>query len=275
MRSCPRTYFTIGSQGIELRPEHQIWTLLHKWTLVYKMEIMMPTSSSPCLSAKNLTRIYKSGANSFTALNNVSLDIFHGEFVAIMGKSGSGKSTLINLLAGLDQATTGTIHAGKQRHEISSLNENQLARWRGKNAGIVFQFFQLLPSLSVLENIMLPMDLCNVHTKSTRKNYALNLLDELGIAEHANKLPRDMSGGQQQRAAIARALANDPDLILADEPTGNLDSATSLLVMDLLAAQTKKGKAVIMVTHDLDLAPYFTRTISLDDGVISNSGAAA
>ncbi len=235
----------------------------------------MPSAMLPCLSAQGLTRLYETGSGSFAALSNVSFDIHAGEFVAITGRSGSGKSTLINLLAGLDRASSGTIHAGQDRTEITALSEEELARWRGKNAGIVFQFFQLLPSLSVLENTLLPMDLCNIHPKSERRSRAMNLLDELGIADHANKLPRDLSGGQQQRAAIARALVNDPKLIFADEPTGNLDRATGELVMELLAAQASKGKAVIMVTHDLDLARYFSRQITLSDGAIIQLEAAA
>ncbi len=235
----------------------------------------MPSAILPCLSAQGLTRLYETGSSSFAALSNVSFDIHAGEFVAITGRSGSGKSTLINLLAGLDRASSGTIHAGQDRTEITALSEEELARWRGKNAGIVFQFFQLLPTLSVLENTLLPMDLCNIQPKSERRSRAMNLLDELGIADHANKLPRDLSGGQQQRAAIARALVNDPKLIFADEPTGNLDRATGELVMELLAAQASNGKAVIMVTHDLDLARYFSRQITLSDGAIIQWEAAA
>lgn len=219
----------------------------------------------PRLTARGLTRVYKGASEPFTALAGVSLDIHAGELIAVTGRSGSGKSTLINLLAGLDRATGGTIRAADGT-ELTRLDEEGLALWRGRNAGIVFQFYQLLPSLTVLENVHLPMDLCDVHPRRERRQRAMALLLDLGIAEQALKLPRDLSGGQQQRAAIARALANDPEMIFADEPTGNLDSATGAVVMELFAAQAAKGKAVVMVTHDLDLAPYFSRTITLGDG---------
>lgn len=235
----------------------------------------MPTAATPCLRVQDLTRVFKTDSVNFTAVNNVSFTIYPGEFVAVTGRSGSGKSTLINLLAGLDRATSGTIQTGKENTDITQLNEEELANWRGKNAGIVFQFFQLLPSLSILENTLLPMDLCGVHPKSERRDRAMNLLDELGIADHASKLPRGLSGGQQQRAAIARALVNDPDLIFADEPTGNLDRSSGAMVMELFATQVNKGKTVIMVTHDLDLAPFFSRTITLSDGEIVQAEVAA
>lgn len=235
----------------------------------------MPTAATPCLRVQDLTRVFKTDSVNFTAVNNVSFTIYPGEFVAVTGRSGSGKSTLINLLAGLDRATSGTIQTGKENTDITQLNEEELANWRGKNAGIVFQFFQLLPSLSILENTLLPMDLCGVHPKSERRDRAMNLLDELGIADHARKLPRGLSGGQQQRAAIARALVNDPDLIFADEPTGNLDRSSGAMVMELFATQVNKGKTVIMVTHDLDLAPFFSRTITLSDGEIVQAEVAA
>ncbi|NOX94101.1 MAG: ABC transporter ATP-binding protein [Alphaproteobacteria bacterium] len=235
----------------------------------------MPSTPLPCLRAKGLTRIYNTGSACFSALKDVSFDVHAGEFIAVTGRSGSGKSTLINLLAGLDRATSGTIQMGADGADITLLSEEELAWWRGKNAGIVFQFFQLLPSLSVLENTLLPMDLCGIHPKRERRDRVMNLLEELGIADHASKLPRGLSGGEQQRAAIARALVNDPELIFADEPTGNLDSATGSLVMELFAAQADKGKTVIMVTHDLDLAQFFSRTITLSDGEIVETEATA
>ncbi|MBL4812050.1 MAG: ABC transporter ATP-binding protein [Rhodobacteraceae bacterium] len=224
----------------------------------------------PRLSAHNLTRIFETGSGAFTALDNVSFDIWAGEFIAVTGRSGSGKSTLINLLAGLDKAMSGTIMAGDEQVEITALGEEHLALWRGRNAGIVFQYFQLLPALSVVENTCLPMDLGDTHPKAERRDRAMSLLSELGIADHADKLPRDLSGGQQQRAAIARALVNDPAVLFADEPTGNLNSSTGALVMELFAVQAKKGHAVIMVTHELDLAPYFSRIITLQDGAITS-----
>ncbi|CTQ55075.1 Lipoprotein-releasing system ATP-binding protein LolD [Roseibium album] len=227
----------------------------------------MPPKSVWRLSAQNLSRVYQCGSGRVKALDDVSLDINKGEFIAVTGRSGSGKTTLINMLAGLDRASEGTIQTADGT-KINKLDEEELARWRGRNVGIVFQFYQLLPSLTVLENTLLPMDLCGVHPKVGRRDHAMSLLNDLGINEHASKLPRDLSGGQQQRAAIARALVNDPDVVFADEPTGNLDSTTAMAVMELFAAQAAKGKAVIMVTHDLDLAPYFSRIITLGDGRI-------
>lgn len=232
--------------------------------------------SNTRLSARNLTKSYKTGAGEFTALSEVSLDVCAGDFLAIMGRSGSGKSTLINLLTGLDTADSGSIWSNAAGGTvITDFDQEQLARWRGLQVGIVFQFFQLLPSLTVLENTILPMDYCNAFPKPERRDRAMALLEQLGIAGQANKLPLDLSGGQQQRAAIARALANDPGVIIADEPTGNLDSATSQEVMALFANLCARGKAVVMVTHDTTLAPFFTDTIVLSDGQIVGKGAAA
>src|SRR5439155_4312673 len=164
-------------------------------------------------------------AGNFTALNCVSLQVDAGEFVAVVGRSGSGKSTLINMLTGIDRPTSGDVFVGATA--VHTLNEDQLARWRGRNVGVVFQFFQLLPTLTTVENIMLPMDFCNVYPPRERRRRALGLLAQVDMVEHADKLPSGLSGGQQQRVAIARALANDPPIVVADEPTGNLDSQTS------------------------------------------------
>lgn len=228
------------------------------------------------LTARGLRKTYETSAAPFTALSDVEIDIHAGDFLAIVGKSGSGKSTLINLLTGLDTASAGSIWSSANGGtNVSDLDQEGLARWRGREIGVVFQFFQLLPSLTVLENTILPMDYCNSFPKSERHDRAMTLLDQLGIADHANKLPLNMSGGQQQRAAIARALVNEPGVIVADEPTGNLDSSTSRDVMDIFAEQCANGKAIVMVTHDAELSPYFSRTISLSDGRLSTSGAAA
>ena len=191
-----------------------------------------------------------------------------GEFVAVVGKSGSGKSTLINMITGIDTPTSGEVFVASA--PVHELDQEQLAVWRGRNVGIVFQFFQLLPTLTVAENIVLPMDFCNTFPVNERRVRAISLLEKVGIAEQADKLPADLSGGQQQRAAIARALANDPPLIVADEPTGNLDSATSDAVMGLFANLAAEGKTVLMVTHERDLSRYFTRSVALADGVIVN-----
>lgn len=212
---------------------------------------------------------YLSAAGTIAALRDVNLNIATGEFVAIIGKSGSGKTTLINLLTGIDSPTTGSIRIGST--PVHELNQQQLARWRGKSVGIVFQFFQLLPTLTVAENVMLPMDFCNAFEPRERRARALHLLSDMGIADQADKSPTALSGGQQQRAAIARALANDPALVVADEPTGNLDSQTGEQVMAFFARLVNAGKTVVMVTHERDLARYFARSITLTDGTVAQN----
>jgi putative ABC transport system ATP-binding protein len=228
------------------------------------MTIADAQSSHPLISMSNVSKHYNSAAGSIIAISDVSLEITEGEFVAIIGKSGSGKSTLINLLTGIDTATSGTIRIGTTR--TNTLNQEQLTRWRGKSVGIVFQFFQLLPTLTIAENVALPIDFCNTFAPRERRERALHLLSEMGIADQADKLPSALSGGQQQRAAIARALANDPALIVADEPTGNLDSRTAEEVMTFFARLVEAGKTVVMVTHERDLGRYFARAITIVDG---------
>jgi putative ABC transport system ATP-binding protein len=213
-----------------------------------------------------VSKAYESAAGSIVALRDVSMDVRQGEFVTVVGKSGSGKSTLINLLTGIDSPSTGTIRVAST--EVHTLDQEELSIWRGRSVGIVFQFFQLLPSLTVAENVMLPMDFCNTYPVRERSARALHLLAQLGIEDQAHKLPTALSGGQQQRAAIARALANDPPLIVADEPTGNLDSRTAEEVMAFFAHLVTGGKTVIMVTHERDLVRYFARSITLMDGAI-------
>jgi len=224
-------------------------------------------SNRPLASLRGVSKVYITPAGSFTALADVDLDIVAGDFLAVVGKSGSGKTTLANLLTGIDSATAGEIRSGDT--VLTGKSEEQLTAWRGRNVGVVFQFFQLLPTLTVVENVMLPMDFCRVGKPTERHPRAMGLLRRLGIADQADKLPVDLSGGQQQRAAIARALANDPPLLVADEPTGNLDSRTAAEVMDLFQSLTVDGRAVVMVTHERDLASYFTRTIELADGRIA------
>nr|WP_315485110.1 ABC transporter ATP-binding protein [uncultured Undibacterium sp.] len=198
------------------------------------------------------------------ALKNISLQIHPAEFVAVIGKSGSGKSTLMNVLTGIDRVDSGEIIINKL--PIHSLDEANLTPWRGKNVGIIFQFFQLLPTLTVAENIMLAMDFCQTYPPKIRRPRALSLLEKLGILEQADKLPAALSGGQQQRAAIARALANDPAILVADEPTGNLDTETALSIMRLFSTLVSEGKTVVMVTHERDYRDFFSRTINLSDG---------
>jgi len=220
------------------------------------------------IDVQQVVRTYRSASGTFTALKGVSLQVQAGEFVAVVGKSGSGKSTLINLIAGIDRPTSGAVLiAGTPVHTLS---QEQLAIWRGRNVGVVFQFFQLLPTLTVAENVILPMDFCTTYPVRERRPRALALLERVGIAEQADKLPSALSGGQQQRAAIARALANDPALIVADEPTGNLDSHTADAVLQLFADLAAEGKTVVMVTHERDVT-IVTRTITLADGAVVDS----
>ncbi len=234
-------------------------------------QTLMPPSSpkstlKPLISLSKVSKVFNTQSGDFTALQHINLEVKAGEFVSIVGKSGSGKSTLINIMTGIDSPSSGQVIVANSA--VHALNQEQLAVWRGKSVGVIFQFFQLLPTLTVAENVMLPMDFCNTYPPADRRKRALGLLEKLGILEQADKLPSDLSGGQQQRAAIARALANDPPLLVADEPTGNLDSKTSEDVMQLFAALVKEGKTVVMVTHERDFGRYFTRCINLADGVI-------
>ena len=222
--------------------------------------------SSALIHLHGVTRRHATPAGSFCALAGVQLDVRAGECVAVVGPSGSGKTTLAHLLTGIEQPTEGEVVVDGQ--PLHALSQDALAAWRGRRVGIVFQFFQLLPTLTIAENVMLPMDLCATFPRRERRPRALALLERLHIADQAGKMPAALSGGQQQRAAIARALANDPALIVADEPTGNLDSATALEVMGLLAALAREGKTVIVVTHERELSPFFMRSITLRDGVI-------
>lgn len=226
-------------------------------------------SMSYLVSLRDLSKSYESAGSSVSVLHNINLDIAIGERVAIVGKSGSGKTTLINLLTGIDSPSTGDIVI--QGQSITALSQNALAQWRGKHIGIVFQFFQLLPTLTIQENIILPMDFCNQFPRNKRAARALELLDRVGIADHAHKLPAALSGGQQQRAAIARALANDPPLLVADEPTGNLDSANADHIMELFTDLSREGKTIITVSHERDISRYVDRIITLKDGEIDGS----
>ncbi len=214
----------------------------------------------------NVVKTYKSAAGAFTALKGIDLEVDGGEFVAVIGKSGSGKSTLINMITGIDRPTSGEILIGDTA--IQNLKEGKLAEWRGRNVGVIFQFFQLLPTLTAAENIMLPMDFCRMYTMRERRERALHLLDLVGVAEQADKLPSTLSGGQQQRVAIARALANDPPILAADEPTGNLDSKTADSVFGLFETLVRQGKTILMVSHDRDLARRATRTVVISDGEV-------
>jgi ABC-type lipoprotein export system ATPase subunit len=224
--------------------------------------------SGPIIDLRNVHKYYKTAAGDFHALNSVDLQINAGEFVSVIGKSGSGKSTLLNMVAGIDRPSKGEVYVNNTA--VHELNENRMARWRGKNLGIVFQFFQLLPTISVIENIMLPMDFCRTFPMREREKRALELLEMVELADHAYKLPTALSGGQQQRVAIARALANDPPVVIADEPTGNLDSKTANSVFELFRNLVTQGKTIIVVTHDSGLAKQTHRTALIADGEIVN-----
>jgi putative ABC transport system ATP-binding protein len=207
---------------------------------------------------------YETPSGLFTALRDINLSITPGEFVAIVGKSGSGKTTLLNLLAGIDRPSKGDVIIAEIN--LGSLNESQLAEWRGRTIGLVFQFFQLLPTLTIAENVMLPMDFAEIIPPAQRRGRALELLERVGIRDQADKLPAALSGGQQQRAAIARALANDPPILMADEPTGNLDEATRTSVLELFARLKEGGRTIIVVTHERDISRYTDRQVTLIDG---------
>ena len=223
--------------------------------------------SSAMIDLQGITKVYPTPAGPFPALKGIDLQIQAGEFVAVVGKSGSGKSTLINMFTGIDHPTDGeAIVAGTRLRDLS---EGQIAQWRGRTMGIVFQFFQLLPTLTLVENVLLPMDLCNIYAPAERYDRAMHVLEQVGLAGDAHKFPSAVSGGQQQRAAIARALANDPAIIVADEPTGNLDSRAAETIFALFEASAAAGKTIVMVTHDDELAARAQRTVTLVDGLIA------
>jgi putative ABC transport system ATP-binding protein len=220
----------------------------------------------PLIELRDVIKTYETGAGDVTVLKEITLKVGEGEFIGVVGPSGSGKSTLLNMITGIDRPTDGEVFVGDEA--VHKLSENQLARWRGRNIGVIFQFFQLLPTLTILENVMLPMDFCNVYKRRERKKRAMHLLEQVGIAEHAHKLPSALSGGEQQRAAIARALANDPPLIVADEPTGNLDTATANEVFEMFDDLVEQGKTLMVVTHDRSLSARAERVLHLLDGRI-------
>lgn len=219
------------------------------------------------IAIRDVVKSFPVGDDELTILKGVSFDVHKGEFLTIIGPSGNGKSTLLNMITGIDHPTAGeVVVTGREVHRMS---ENQLATWRGEYVGIIFQFFQMLPALSLLQNIILPMDFARKYKSREREERAMQLLESVGLADQANKLPGQTSGGQQQRAAIARALANDPPLLVADEPTGNLDTRTSDDVFLLFQELVHQGKTMVMVTHDKDLARRVPRVIEIIDGNIT------
>jgi len=234
------------------------------------------TSTQPLIEMRSVVKIYSTAAGDFPALKGVNMQVGAGEFVGIVGKSGAGKSTLLNMITGVDHISSGEVlvHANGAPVSVHKMYEDEIALWRGQTMGVVFQSFQLLPMLTLIENITLPMDLCgNFHPKRSRER-AIELLRLMEIEEHADKLPALISGGQQQRVAIARALANDPPVLIADEPTGSLDSVTAEHIFELFQHLVEdQGKTIVMVTHDQSLAPKFSRTLRIADGELVNSSA--
>ena len=230
---------------------------------------------NPIIELRDVTKIYSTEAGEFPALRGVNLSVQPGEFLGIVGKSGAGKSTLLNMVNGVDHLTSGavTVRVGADGVAVHRLSESDLALWRGRTMGIVYQSFQLLPMLTLIDNVVLPMDLCGLYKPRESRERALELLRLVEVEEHANKLPTQISGGQQQRVAIARALVNDPPLLIADEPTGSLDSITADHIFDVFEhLVTDQGKTIIMVTHDNSLAPRFSRHLTLADGEIVSEG---
>jgi putative ABC transport system ATP-binding protein len=226
-----------------------------------------PNGHEPIVEIKDVVKRFPVGNTEITILRGISFKVQQGEFLSVVGPSGNGKSTLLNMITGIDRPSSGEIVVtGRPVHKMS---ENELAIWRGENVGIIFQFFQMLPALSLLQNVILPMDLAGKYTPKERRERAMHLLETVGLADQVDKLPGMVSGGQQQRAAIARALANDPPLVVADEPTGNLDSRTSHDVFDLFAETVSRGKTMIMVTHDKELAQRVPRVVEILDGRIT------
>ncbi len=228
---------------------------------------MIEPDGMPIVQVKEVVKSFPVGGGQVTILKGISFKVQRGEFLSIVGPSGNGKSTLLNMITGIDRPTSGEIVVmGQPVHKMS---EDSLAGWRGENVGIIFQFFQMLPALSLLQNVILPMDLAGKFAPKERRARALQLLDRVGLTPQADKLPAMVSGGEQQRAAIARALANDPPIIVADEPTGNLDSHNTQDVFDLFSKVVSEGKTMLMVTHDKELAQRVPRTIEILDGRIT------
>jgi putative ABC transport system ATP-binding protein len=223
----------------------------------------------PLIDLRDVTKTYNGLAGSVTALHGIDLHIYPGEFLVVTGKSGSGKTTLVNIITGLDRPSSGEIWVNDA--PMHRLSVEKATRLRGRTMGVVFQSFELLPTLTVLQNVMLPMDFAWRYSLREQRARALQLLEQVGIDEHARKLPTALSGGQQQRLAIARAMANDPEILVADEPTGSLDSVTAKAVIDIFADLVRQGRTVLLVTHDKDVAKRGTRTIILSDGGIIGS----
>ena len=229
---------------------------------------MTVTIDTYVVALENASRRYPTPDGSLAGIADANLAVLPGQFVGVVGASGSGKSTLLNLVTGIDRPTSGTVSVAGR--DVTDLDEDDLARWRGAHIGVVFQFPQLIPTLTVAENVMLPMDFLGARPRQDRLVHARDLLDSVGLADHADKSPGALSGGQQQRVAVARALANDPALIAADEPTGNLDSHTGEMILELLKELTRAGTAVLMVTHERERSSLLDRLVTIADGRIAS-----
>jgi putative ABC transport system ATP-binding protein len=225
-------------------------------------------AANTIIRLSQVTKDYPTPAGPFRALQDVEIEISQGEFVAIIGKSGAGKTTLVNMITGVDHVTSGEVVVNGT--QLNRLGETQLSRWRGHEIGIIYQAFHLLPGLSLINNVLLPMDFCNIYKGRQSHKRAVELLSQVGLEGHVNKLPSQISGGQQQRVAIARALANDPPIIVADEPTGRLDSITALDIFRIFEELICQGKTILMVTHDQGLASRVSRTLRISDGRVGS-----
>jgi putative ABC transport system ATP-binding protein len=229
-------------------------------------QVLNPNGLEPLIRMRHVFKAYKTAAGEFVALKGINLDVYPGEFLGIIGKSGAGKTTLINMLTGVDHLTRGEVWVDGM--PIHSLDENRLAAWRGRNVGLIYQSFYLMPNLNLIQNVVLPMDMCGNYRTGASQQRALELLRLVELEDHVRKLPSAISGGQQQRVAIARALANDPKFIVADEPTGRLDSVTAEIIFQIFTRLVEQGKTIIMVTHDQSLSRRMSRILHLVDGQI-------
>ena len=238
---------------------------------IYKLEksISAPSESKydALIKMEEIYKTYRTAAGDFTALKGINTNFYRGEFISVVGRSGSGKTTLVNMITGIDHPSSGDINI--EGIKINQLGESKMAVWRGQNLGIVFQFYQLIPILSLYENVILPMQIAEKFSYEEREQRAVELLEMVGLIQEADKMPSEVSGGQQQSAAIARALANDPPIIIADEPTGNLDSRSAENVFHIFKTLANQGKTIIMVTHDFSLAQRASRILQLEDGEIT------
>ena len=234
----------------------------------------MLDSNSPLIELHGVTKHYHTKAGSFPALKDIHLNVYPGEFLGVVGKSGAGKSTLLNMISGVDQLTSGEIKVRNNGSilNLTELSENELTLWRGRTMGVIYQSFQLLPMLNLVQNVMMPMDMSGFYNPRSSKEHALELLEMVELSDHVYKYPSQISGGQQQRVAIARALANDPPFLVADEPTGSLDSVTAEAIFNIFEGLLQAGRTILMVTHDLGLLPRFSRYVSIADGELVEEG---